>query len=100
MLLSRSAGKVRIVAFVLQTVMLEEIGVWQQFFDDTERDGPRENLRIGERNREVKVAVIAAAESLLDAHGFAVTRAARVQPAAIVEAGGVDHQRVAVPSAH
>ena len=45
------------------------------------------------------MTVIAAAEALLHPHLLAVAGAARVQPAAVVEARRVDDERVAFPSA-
>jgi hypothetical protein len=80
--------------------MLQEIGVREELLDDAEGDGPGEGLGIGDGDREIEVAVIAAAEALLDAQVLAVAGAARVQSATIVEADGVDHQRVTFPSAN
>src|SRR5215831_13048838 len=97
--LTCSAGKVSIVPFVLEAVVLEQIGVGQELFDDAEANRLREGLRIRDRDRQIEMTVVAAAEALLDAHVLAVARAARVEPAAIVEARGVDDQRVAFPAA-
>src|SRR5580765_6053070 len=79
--------------------MLEKIGIGEELLDDAEADGSGEDLRIGDGDRQLEMAVIAAAEAFLDAHLLAVTGAARVQPATIVESRRVEDQRVAFPSA-
>src|SRR5215471_9835614 len=49
-LLPRPARKMRVVLLVFDAVVLEEVRVRQQLFDDVERDGPGERLRIGDRD--------------------------------------------------
>src|SRR5262249_55933821 len=94
-----SARKVRVVLFVFEAVMLEEIRVWEKLFDDAERDGLGEGQGIGNDDGEIQMPVIATAEAFLDTHLCAVAGAARVQPAVIVEARRLDHQRFTFPSA-
>src|SRR5215471_21088142 len=72
--LTCSARKVSIVPFVLEAVVLEQIGVGQELFDDAEADRLREGLRIRDGDREIEMTVVAAAEALLDAHVLAVAR--------------------------
>src|SRR5437763_10687720 len=84
-LFRRSARKVCVVPFVFEAVVLEQIRVRQELFDDAEGDWPGEGLGIRNGDGELQVAVIAPAEALLDAHLRAVAGAARVQPAQIVE---------------
>ena len=50
-LLSTSTGKMRVVFFVFEAVMLEQIGVGQELFDDAEGD------RLGEGLGSVMVTV-------------------------------------------
>src|SRR5438477_6920032 len=95
----RRAPNVCVVFFVFEAVVLEQIGIREQLFDDAEGDRLGEGLGIGDCDGEIEMAVIAAAEAFLDAHVRAVAGATCVQPAQIVEAGGLDHQRVTFPSA-
>src|SRR5690242_8124178 len=97
--LPRSSRKVPIVSFIFETVVLEDVGVRQQLFDDAERNRAGESLRIGDGEAEIQMAKVATVEALLDAHVLAVSGAARIQPTEIVEAGGIDHKGVALPPA-
>src|SRR6266576_6194444 len=64
--LRASARKVCVFPFVFEAVMLEQIGVREELFDDAEGDRLGECLGIGDGDRELQVAVIAAAEAFLD----------------------------------
>ena len=47
-------GKVRVVFFVFEAVVLEQIGVGQELLDDAERDRTGEGLRIRDGDREIQ----------------------------------------------
>src|SRR3954469_7488936 len=57
-LLSTSTGKMRVVFFVFETVMLEQIGVGQELLDHADGDRTGEGAGIGHRDGEIEVAVI------------------------------------------
>ena len=79
---------------------LDPEAIRQELLDDAERDRSREGLLIGERDHQIKMSVVAPMKTLLDAHVFAVSRAARIEPSTIVEPGRVNHERVAIPSSN
>src|SRR6185312_5668778 len=54
-------------------------------------------LRIRQRQAELQIVVVNAPETLLQTHLIAVNRAVGVDPGPVIEAGGVDHEGVAVP---
>src|SRR5215471_10512854 len=90
------SGQVSRVLFVLCANVFEHIGVGQKSLDEIDRDRLREHLRVGHRDRDLKMPEIAAVKAFLNAHILAVTVAAGIQPGFIVESRRVYNERVAV----
>src|SRR6478609_4005738 len=81
----RSAGLVCGILFIFDADVLKDIGIGQKLRDEIDRKGLGEDLGICECDRHVEMSVIATPEAFLDAHLFAMTMAARVQPTQIIE---------------
>jgi hypothetical protein len=87
------------VFFVLVAVVLEDVGVGEKLIGELDGKGFGVHLGVVKGHFDIHVPVVAAAVAFHDVQGFAVGVAETVEPGFVVEAGGLDHERVAFPSA-
>src|SRR6516165_6153879 len=89
------ANQVGIVLLVLTHVLIREI-----IEDRSYAPGLGIGIRVLDDELEVHVPEVAAEVAFGNVCGFGLGVPVHVQPALIVEAGGVDHERVSVPLAY
>src|ERR1700682_1963525 len=85
------------ILLIFQTDILEEIGVRHQKLVDFHSERLAVAFRIVDRHLNFHVADIATMKTLGYVQRVSMGMAGGIQPASIVEAGGIDDQRVSFP---
>src|SRR5262249_39682149 len=99
LLVGNLPDQLRPILLVLKTDVLNQIVVCDVVDADFDSKRLYIRLRIVEGHLEIHVAEIRSSEPLRHAQRFAVRASSEVQPRFVVEANGVDDERIAVPTA-
>src|SRR6516165_3537315 len=86
--------------FLVFADALDEVGVGEKFKLKRKRPGLGIGLRVVNRDFDVHMSKVAAAEALDGVKSFRMRTAAVIDPALIVEAARVNHEPVALPFAN
>jgi hypothetical protein len=87
------------ILFIFGAEGLDQVGVGEQELGEFDGDRLSEGFGIVEDELEIQMAEVAAVKTLGDPQGVTVLMAPCVQPAAVVQSDGLDHQRIAFPPA-